>query len=114
MILKDTKKLFNRLVGLNGFVLNRNLTCGKQEPIRLKLYTKANCSLCDQAKNDLDHYYNGQFVIEEVDITESKALFRKFKFDIPVFHYNNEFLMQHKIDRHVLDKLIESIRKDIH
>ncbi len=88
----------------------RSLVVDNSSPIKLTLYTKANCSLCDQAKKDLEEYYNGLFEIEEIDITKSKDLFRKYKFDIPVFHLNGEFLMQHKIDRQALDKLVESLK----
>jgi hypothetical protein len=88
----------------------RNLVVKTNRPIKLTLYTKANCSLCYQAKNDLEDHYNGLFEIEEVDITKSKILFRKYKLDIPVFFYNDQFLMQHKIDREALEKLIESFK----
>lgn len=76
--------------------------------IKLVLYTKSNCSLCEKAKEELNVYYPEIFVLEEVDITKSKELFRKFKFDIPVFYYNGNFLMQHKIDRKKLDDLINN------
>ena len=84
-------------------------TSTSEKKIRLVLYTKPECSLCDKAKEDLEDYYGGIFEIEEVNILKSKELFRKFKFDIPVFYYNNEFLMQHKIDREKLNQLIKNL-----
>jgi hypothetical protein len=78
--------------------------------IQLILYTKPECSLCDKAKEELEEHYNGIFELEQVNILKSKELFRKFKFDIPVFYYNNHFLMQHKIDREKLDDLIKSLK----
>ena len=77
------------------------------EPIKLVLYTKEDCSLCDTAKEQIEDQYPGQFVIEEVDITKNnRELFRKYKLDIPVFHFNGEFLMQHRVDTEALDKLV--------
>lgn len=77
------------------------------EPIKLVLYTKEKCSLCDTAKEQIEDEYPGRFVIEEVDITKnSRELFHKYKLDIPVFHYNGQFLMQHRVDTEALDKLL--------
>ncbi len=78
-------------------------------PIKLTLYTKSECTLCDKAKDDLNEYYNGLFEVEDIDITKSRDLFRKYKLDIPVFHYNGEFLMKHKIDRVALNNLLEKL-----
>lgn len=77
--------------------------------IKLTLYTKKNCSLCDQAKEIIDDLYPETFEIEEIDITKNKELFNKFKFDIPVFYYKDTFLMQHKVDKTALEKLIKQV-----
>ncbi|CAF0827129.1 unnamed protein product [Brachionus calyciflorus] len=77
--------------------------------IKLTLYTKKNCSLCDQAKEIIEDSYPDTFEIEEVDITKDRELFRKFKLDIPVFYFKDQFLMQHKVDKTALDKLIKNI-----
>ncbi len=75
--------------------------------IKLVLYTKEDCSLCETAKEQIEEQYPNQFIIEEVDITKNnRELFRKYKYDIPVFHYNGEFLMMHRVDTKALDKLI--------
>ncbi|NXY91704.1 YD286 protein, partial [Alcedo cyanopectus] len=41
-----------------------------------------------------------QFLLQEVDITlpENSAWYVKYKYDIPVFHLNGEFLMKHHVD----------------
>ena len=83
---------------------------GKVRKIKLTLYTKKNCSLCDQAKEQIEEIYDDQFEIEEVDITKDKSLFRKFKFDIPVFYHNGAFLMQHRVDRKALDDLVNQVK----
>ena len=75
--------------------------------IKLVLYTKENCSLCDEAKEFIEEKYPNKFLIEEVDITKNnRELFRKFKLDIPVFYYNGQLLMQHKVDMNALNNLL--------
>lgn len=82
-----------------------------KKPIKLTLFTKQNCSLCDEAKERIDELYPNRFVIEEVDITKDRALFRKFKLDIPVFYHDNQFLMQHKVNQEALEELIKKFEK---
>ena len=78
-----------------------------ENKIKLTLYTKSNCSLCDTAKEYIEENYPNKFLIEEVDITKNQVLFRKFKLDIPVFYYNGHLLMQHRADKNILDNLIK-------
>lgn len=84
--------------------------CGSIQ-IKLILYTKKNCSLCDKAKFEIEEMYPNRFVFEEVDITKNRDLFRKFKFDIPVFYFKEFFLMQHKVNKDALDSLIKNLEK---
>jgi len=86
--------------------LTQNVTNDKK--IILTLYTKPMCSLCDNAKEFIEENYPNKFFIEEIDITKDRVLFRKFKLDIPVFYHKNTFLMQHKADKNILDKLIKT------
>lgn len=103
MIIQKLRKPFlNKIKTAHQFL--RNLST---DFIKLTLYTKSNCSLCDHAKEMIDELYPNKFLIEEVDITKDRALFRKFKLDIPVFYHNGLFLMQHKVDTNALDSLIQ-------
>jgi hypothetical protein len=107
-IFKLTKQnsLFSRFMTTTTSISN------DEYKIKLILYTKSNCSLCDQAKEFIDENYPNKFVIEEVDITKDKTTFRKFKFDIPVFYHNGEFLMKHRADTARLDDLIKKYHKN--
>ena len=58
--------------------------------------------LRNQAKEIIEETYSSKFLIEDVDITKNRDLFRKFKLDIPVFYYNGEFLMKHRVDLEAL------------
>lgn len=74
----------------------------------LTLYTKDNCSLCDDAKEVLKKFPN-KFELEEVDITspENKEWFRRYRFDIPVFHFQGKYLMKHRVDSELLEKTLQ-------
>jgi glutaredoxin len=109
----------NRLSILNLLILKKSKlklqysfysSSSNKNRIRLTLYTKPECSLCDKAKDDLKETYGDLFELEEVNILKSRDLFRKFKLDIPVFYFNGEILMQHKIDKLKLDDLIKKIK----
>ena len=47
-----------------------------------------------------------QFSLEKVDITlkENSGWYKKYCFDIPVFHFNGSFLMKHRVDHEKLQK----------
>ncbi|XP_032239433.1 glutaredoxin-like protein C5orf63 homolog isoform X2 [Nematostella vectensis] len=61
------------------------------------------CSLCDDAKLILENSRQ-KFEYEEVDITAkgNEEWFYKYRYDIPVFHLNGKFLMQHRINETLL------------
>jgi hypothetical protein len=102
------KKLFV-LVKFQNLTNYRNLSSQSNvhNKIKLVLYTKKNCTLCDEAKEEIQNLYPNRFHIEEVNIVKDRSLFRKFKFDIPVFFYNEKFLMQHKVDKKALVDLVK-------
>ncbi|KAK1345011.1 hypothetical protein QTO34_013715 [Cnephaeus nilssonii] len=51
-----------------------------------------------------------KFILQEVDITlpENSDWYERYKFDIPVFHLNGEFLMMHRVN---ISKLEKQLRK---
>lgn len=50
-----------------------------------------------------------QFVLQLVDISlpENRTWFDRYKWDIPVFHLNGRFVMKHRVDLALLDKLLQ-------
>ncbi|KAK2509989.1 hypothetical protein MC885_010688 [Smutsia gigantea] len=71
-------------------LLLRNLSASKTTLPVLTLFTK--------------------FVLQEVDITlpENSAWYERYKFDIPVFHLNGQFLMMHRVN---ISKLESHLQK---
>uniref|UniRef100_H0XKA8 Glutaredoxin-like protein n=1 Tax=Otolemur garnettii TaxID=30611 RepID=H0XKA8_OTOGA len=83
----------------------RNLAAFKTTLPVLTLFTKDPCPLCEEAKDVLEPYKN-RFILQEVDITlpENSAWYEQYKFDIPVFHLNGQFLMMNtsKLEKQLL------------
>ena len=75
------------------------------DTIKLQLYTKADCPLCDEAKKSLEPFA-AQFPIqiEEIDITANLGLFTKYKELIPVLELEGKRLFVHRIHVKVLKR----------
>ncbi|MBN3318385.1 YD286 protein, partial [Atractosteus spatula] len=73
------------------------------------------CPLCDEAKEVLDPFKD-RFILQEVDITlpENKVWFERYKYDIPVFHLNGQYLMMHRVHTDLLEKKLASIEQREH
>uniref|UniRef100_A0A0A1XP43 Acetyl-CoA acetyltransferase B, mitochondrial n=1 Tax=Zeugodacus cucurbitae TaxID=28588 RepID=A0A0A1XP43_ZEUCU len=78
----------------------------------LTLYTKDNCALCDELLSELEIYFDGQYTIEKVDITqkENVRFLRLYRYDIPVLFFNGQFLCMHKLNVNLLGRKMEELR----
>ncbi|GAA6234147.1 glutaredoxin-like protein C5orf63 homolog [Lates japonicus] len=74
----------------------------------LTLFTKDPCPLCDEAKEVLEPLKH-RFVLQQVDISlpENKVWWDRYRWDIPVFHLNGQFVMKHQVDVALMDKLLQ-------
>lgn len=55
--------------------------------MRVRLYTKQECSLCEDAREQLFRLGNTRqavFELEEIDIRSSMELFSAYRYDVPV------------------------------
>ena len=75
------------------------------DTIKLQLYTKADCPLCDEAKESLE-LLSAKFPIqiEEIDITVNLGLFTKYKELIPVLELEGKRLFVHRIHAKALKR----------
>ncbi|XP_078531726.1 glutaredoxin-like protein C5orf63 homolog [Lissotriton helveticus] len=92
------------LIKYSAPLLRRLVTSDGGLPV-LTLFTKDPCPLCEEAKEELGPYKH-RFVLQEVDITlpENTDLYDRYKYDIPVFHLNGQFLMMHKVNLRKLEQ----------
>ncbi|XP_041753421.1 glutaredoxin-like protein C5orf63 homolog isoform X1 [Coregonus clupeaformis] len=92
--------------------LLRRLFSQKELPT-LTLYTKDPCPLCDEAKEVLEPYKH-RYIFQQVDITlpENKVWWDRYKYDIPVFHLNGQFLMMHRVNTTLLEKRLAEVDQE--
>lgn len=76
--------------------------------LKFVLYTKADCSLCDKAKAELDLFRREcEFELTLVDIESDAALFEKHKHDIPVLEINGREAAKHFLNQKKLRIFVE-------
>lgn len=74
----------------------------------LTLYTKHPCPLCDVAKEELRELLpRVQLVEVDIEMPGNEAWHRCYRHDIPVFHFNGQFLMKHKADPALLEEHLD-------
>ena len=82
------------------------------------LFTKRYCGLCEEAKHVLSTIQKEVastellFTLKEVDIDEPDQTqwLRKYMYDIPVIHVNDEPVMKHGIDPVVFKQILERFK----
>jgi glutaredoxin len=72
--------------------------------VRLTLYSKPGCHLCEEARALLDELQpEFGFLIEEIDIARDPALFARYRHDIPVLLRNGREIARGRMtDRELL------------
>lgn len=86
----------------------------KREKPTLTLYTKNPCPLCDELVEELQPFLH-RVRLEKVDITRMENLkyLKLYRYDIPVLHFNGEFLCMHRLDAQLLqEKLNDSMKSE--
>ena len=83
----------------------------------LRLLTKDNCSLCEEAKSILfsaPGCYSERIVLKEVDILEkgNEELFDLYRYEIPVFFLERKFISKNRIDLAKLDQELNNLEKE--
>ena len=71
--------------------------------VRLTLYGKPRCSLCDHARETIEDVIDDlwgrvEATLVEVDITGDEALRQRYRHDIPVLALDGAELFRHRID----------------
>jgi len=77
----------------------------------LTLFTKENCQLCEEALEEIrEAGLSQKFTLSQVDIEEpeNEKWFGLYRYEIPVFYFENKFLSKNRID---LEKLQSKIRE---
>jgi peroxiredoxin/glutaredoxin len=79
--------------------------------MNVELYSKPNCSLCDQARSVLLEVQKRiPFELLEVDIEKDPVLLERYRHDIPVVFVDGKAWFKHKVDASELEKRLERAR----
>jgi glutaredoxin len=78
--------------------------------VRLTLYSKPGCHLCDEAKNKVERLRarGYELSIEERDITADPELFERYRYAIPVVELPDGRSLEAPISEYKLEKLINA------
>jgi hypothetical protein len=79
--------------------------------LRLVLYGKARCSLCDHARElveDVLDDLHGQVAaaLDEIDIRSDDALYARYRYDVPVLTLDGRELFRHRVEPDRLRELL--------
>ncbi|MCG8606673.1 glutaredoxin family protein [bacterium] len=87
-----------------------NLLRKKRLKVRVEIYSKPDCHLCDDAKALLNKARKSYpFEMIETDISEDDALFQEYKEQIPVVFINGRKAFKFKVDEDVFRKRLGKI-----
>ena len=77
--------------------------------LHVRIYSKKECHLCDDAKDVLRRIASRYpLTIEEIDIEKDAAAFEQFHEEIPVIFLEDTKLFKYKIDERKFCKAVES------
>ena len=66
--------------------------------VRVVLYTKPGCGLCEEMKAEIDKAgCAGLYTLEEVDIEGEAELFARYQYEIPVLFINGVDAFRHRL-----------------
>ena len=80
------------------------------EPIRIDIYSRPGCHLCDDAKavvEPLRQLY--EMVLRTINVESSADLENRYGPDIPVVFINGEEAFRHRVDRTELERKLKAL-----
>jgi glutaredoxin len=81
-----------------------------QSKIRVVLYTKPGCGLCDEMKQEMRKAgIDDSFLLEEVNIETDPDLFCRYRYDIPVLAINGVEAFRHRLTAHEFKSYVGSL-----
>jgi len=76
--------------------------------LRLQIYSRKECHLCDEAKADVYKVIAGfPVTVEEIDIDSDPDALRAYQYEIPVIVLDGRKLFKYRVDKRKLRKAIQ-------
>jgi glutaredoxin len=80
------------------------------EPIRIDIYSRPGCHLCDEAKAVVEplreHY---AMVLRTINVESNADLESRYGSEIPVVFLNGEEAFRHRVDRAELERKLKAL-----
>jgi glutaredoxin len=79
-------------------------------PIRIEIYSRPGCHLCDEAKAVIEPYRE-KFPMElrTINVDRSAELERRYGMDIPVVFINGEETFRHRVSANELERKLKAL-----
>ncbi len=76
-----------------------------KSPVRLLLFTRGQCPLCEEAKAEVRALFGTDLPIEEIDVDADPQLAEKYGEEVPVGFLGGEKAFKYRVDRRRLRRL---------
>jgi len=75
--------------------------------MKIKILSKPDCHLCDEAKQTIERVTERLPIeIEVIDIEKDPELFNQYRYDIPVIFLDERKIFKHRVDEQKLKKIL--------
>ena len=75
--------------------------------MKIRIYSKPDCHLCDEAKEVIQRVTKRLHIeIEVIDIQKDPELYDQYRYDIPVIFLDDRKIFKHRVDEEKLKKLL--------
>jgi glutaredoxin len=75
--------------------------------MKIRIYSKPDCHLCDEAKETIQRVTKRLPIeVEVIDIEKDPELLNQYRYDIPVIFLDDRKIFKHRVDEEKLKKLL--------
>jgi glutaredoxin len=84
----------------------------RQSLIRVDIYSRPGCHLCDEAKGTIEQVLRGRnAIVRLIDVESDPELEARYGSEIPVVFINDERAFHYRVDKIELERKIEDLWK---
>jgi glutaredoxin len=75
--------------------------------MKIRVYSKPECHLCDEAKETIEHVVKWLHIeVEVIDIEKDPELLNEYRNDIPVIFLDDRKIFKHRVDEKKLKRIL--------
>lgn len=88
------------------------MTHPRESSLHLRLYTRENCPLCDEMKEQLDRARLASASLERVDIDRDAAAHERFRFRIPVLEIQGRVAFEGRCEARQIVEYVRALERE--